>query len=95
MSEFVIIADSTSDLTKDVREKYDVDYVAMNYVIDGTEYVASLDWETHSAKEFYDFMRNGKRATTTQVPREAFISKFTHYLKEGKDVLYISCSSAL
>ena len=95
MSEFVIIADSTSDLTKDVREKYDVDYVAMNYVIDGTEYVASLDWETHSAKEFYNFMRNGKRATTTQVPREAFISKFTHYLKEGKDVLYISCSSAL
>ena len=56
MSEFVIIADSTSDLTKDVREKYDVDYVAMNYVIDGTEYVASLDWETHSAKEFYDFI---------------------------------------
>lgn len=95
MSEFVILADSTSDLTKDVREKYDIDYVAMNYVIDGTEYVASLDWETHSAKEFYDFMRNGKRATTTQVPREAFISKFTHYLKEGKDVLYISCSSAL
>ena len=95
MSEFVILADSTSDLTKDVREKYDIDYVAMNYVIDGTEYVASLDWETHSAKEFYDFMRNGKRATTTQVPREAFVEKFTQYLKMGKDILYIACSSAL
>ena len=56
MKKFVIITDSTSDMPKELREKYDVDYVAMNYVVDGKEFVASLDWESHSVKEFYDIM---------------------------------------
>lgn len=95
MSEFIIITDSTADLCKELREKYNVDYVKMNYVIDGVEYTASLDWENHSASEFYNMMRDGKRIMTTQVPREEYTNKFKSYLKEGKDILYISCSSAL
>ena len=55
MREFIILTDSTSDLTKQLREQYNVDYVPMNYVIDGQEYKASLDWESHSVKDFYDF----------------------------------------
>ena len=61
MSEFVIIADSTADLDKNLRDKYNIDYVKMNYVVDGIEYTASLDWENHSASDFYNMMRNGKR----------------------------------
>ncbi len=95
MREYVILADSTCDLNKELREKYNVDYVPMNYVVDDVEYVASLDWETHSPKEFYDLMRNGKRAYTTQVPQIAYQDKFRAALDAGKDVLYISCSSAL
>jgi len=95
MSEFVIITDSTADLYKELREKYNIDYVKMNYVIDGVEYTASLDWENHSVSDFYNMMRNGKRIMTTQVPREEYINKFKSYLSEGKDILYISCSSAL
>ena len=93
--KFAIVTDSTSDMNKELREKYNVDYVAMNYVLDGKEYPASLDWESHSPKELYDLMRAGKRITTTQVPRESFYEKFSSYLKEGLDVIYISCSSAL
>lgn len=95
MSEFVIITDSTADLYKELREKYNIDYVKMNYVIDGVEYTASLDWENHTVSDFYNMMRNGKRIMTTQVPREEYINKFKSYLSEGKDILYISCSSAL
>ncbi len=95
MNNFVIFADSTCDLGNDLREKHEILYVPMNYVIDGREYPAMLDWESHSAKEFYDIMRGGTRITTTQVPREAYVEKFTAALEEGKDILYISCSSAL
>ena len=95
MSNFVILGDSTCDLNKELRDKYGIEYVAMNYVLDGVEYTASLDWEHHSSKEFYDLMRNDKRILTTQVPREVYTEAFASYLKEGKDVLYISCSSAL
>lgn len=92
---FVLLADSTCDLNKDMRDKYGIEYVKMNYVIDGKEYPASLDWESHSAKEFYDIMRNGKRITTTQVPQETYINTFEKILETGKDAVYISCSSAL
>ncbi len=92
---FAIITDSTSDMCADLREKYNIDYVTMNYVLGDTEYPASLDWTSHSPKEFYDMMRNGKRFTTTQVPREQFEEKFTYYLDKGQDVIYVSCSSAL
>ena len=92
---FVIFADSTSDLGKDLRDKYDIDYVRMNYVVDGKEYEASLDWESHSMKDFYDMMRNGNIIKTTQVSREEYEKRFTEVLEAGKDILYIACSSAL
>lgn len=95
MRQFAIIGDSTCDLPRDIREKHSIDYVKMNYVLDKDEFPATLDWESHSSKEFYDLMRQGKRFTTTQVPRNVYTSVFTSYLEKDMDILYISCSSAL
>ncbi len=95
MSQFVIFGDSTCDLTKEIREKFDIDYVAMGFSVDDTEYEASLDWEFHSAKTHYNLMRGGKRVFTSQVHRNTYYDKFKAVLESGRDVLYISCSSAL
>ena len=95
MRDFIILTDSTSDLCKELRDKHNIDYVAMNITYDEKEFKASLDWEEYSAKELYDLMRNGKRVRTTQVPYNTYFDKFMECGKEGKDVLYISCSSAL
>ena len=95
MNDFVIMADSTADLDKNLRDRYEIDYVRMNYIVDGTEYTASLDWENHGSSEFYNMMRNGTRVLTTQVPRDEYTKKFEHHLDMGKDILYIACSSAL
>lgn len=95
MKDFIILTDSTSDLTLELRQQYGIEYVAMNYVVDGIEYKASLDWESHEPKQFYDLMRGGKRVFTTQVPRDTYENAFRDALDAGKDVLYISCSSAL
>ena len=95
MRDFKIIADSCSDLSAENRKKYDIDYALMNFVYDGNEYIASLDWEEYSPREFYDLMRNGKIVKTTQVPGERFIETFNKYVEEGKDVLYLACSSGL
>lgn len=95
MREFVIFGDSTCDLGKDLRDKYGIEYVAMNFSIDDKEYVADLDFGVYSVKEHYDFMRAGKRVFTTQVPKNSFYEAFSAVLEQGKDVLYISCSSRL
>lgn len=95
MRDFIILTDSTSDLCKELRDQYNIDYVAMNITYDEKEFKASLDWEEYSAKELYDLMRNGKRIRTTQVPYNVYLDKFVEYAKQDIDVLYISCSSAL
>ena len=95
MNRFVILTDSTSDMNRTLREQYNVDYVAMNYLIGDEEFEASLDWEYHTPNVFYDIMRNGTRITTTQVPQTAFAERFNAYLEQGCDVIYLACSSAL
>ena len=37
MRSFAILGDSTCDLNKDLRTQLDVDYVQMNFVLDGKE----------------------------------------------------------
>ena len=95
MNKFEIFVDSTSDMFTSLRKQFDIDYVWMNIVVKGEEKKASLDWDLYTPKEFYDWMRDGIKITTTLVPLEVFIDKWTKVLEEGKDVLYISCSSAL
>ncbi|MFA7110950.1 MAG: DegV family protein [Bacilli bacterium] len=95
MEKYVILGDSTCDLGKDLREKYNIDYCRMFITRGDKDYPASLDYDEYSAKELYDWMRNGERVFTSQVPEAEFVSVFTKYLDKGLDILYISCSSAL
>lgn len=98
MSNFVIIPDTSCDLTKDLREKYGItDYLhGILYHPDGKEELSTLDWENMTAKEYYDSMKGRKALYTTATPLVGEIfSVFEKHLKEGKDVLCISLSAAL
>ena len=86
MASFAILTDSTSDMSPEMLEQYNVDYAPMNYTMGEAEYPALLDWSIHSAKEFYDFMRKGIIIKTTQVPVPVFEKKFEEYLKQGLDI---------
>ena len=95
MRKVLIATDSCSDLTKSIRERYNIEYLKMNTVKDGKETTASLDWEYYSPKELYDTIRSGKRVTTTQVPAKEFERGFKEWLDQGYDIVYIACSSKL
>ena len=95
MRQFAIVTDSCGDLGKNLREKYQIDYVPMRFNYDDVDVPASLDWEFVPVKDFYNLMRNGKRIKTSQVNAEEYRKNFGDYLENGMDVLYISCSSAL
>ena len=95
MKDFVIFGDSVCDLDTATRNQFGIEYVAMNFSVDDEEFVASLDWTKEEAKQHYDLMRGGKRIITTQVPKSVYYDAFKSAIEEGKDVLYISCSSAL
>lgn len=87
-----IITDSCSDLGKELRERYDIDYARMKTSYNGKEEWASLDFEYYTPKELYDIMRDGDRVFTTQVPVEEFERIFKKYLELGFNIVYIGCS---
>ncbi|MCR5585070.1 MAG: DegV family protein [Lachnospiraceae bacterium] len=93
MNKVKIITDSCSDLSRDLRDKYDIDYAKMYTEYEGKETAASLDWDIYTPQELYKIMRDGKRVLTTQVPVQEFKRVFTKYINEGFDIVYIGCSS--
>jgi len=95
VKRFEIFGDSVCDLTTEMRNQFDIEYVPMNFSVDGVEYVASLDWGIEEAKKHYNLMRSGKRVFTTQVPKTVYYNRFREVLEQDQDILYIACSSAL
>lgn len=95
MKDYIILTDSTSDLTLQLRQEYGIEYVPMQYIIDGVDYKASLDWESHDPKAYYDLMRGGCRVYTSQILKDTCHKVFADAVAAGKEVVYIGCSSAL
>lgn len=98
MSDFVIIPDASSDLTKDLRERFNIpDYIQGTiYFPDGREALADLDWELIDPKTYYESM-SGRNALykTASAPWGNIMSVYEKHLKAGKDILAITLSSAL
>ena len=95
MRNYVIVTDSCSDLDKELREKYAIDYIPMHMMLEGKDYPADLDWGDFSAEEFYKILKDGKRFLTAQINVAEYTEAFEKYILDGYDVLSISCSSAL
>ena len=97
MGDFVILTDSSTDLTKDLRERFGVtDYLPGIVVLpDGKKEESTLDWELMSPDEYYGSMTKDAIYTTGIKNIELQEEFFEKYLKQGYDILNISLSSAL
>ena len=97
--DFVIVVDSCSDLSTQLRQENGIEYVKMGLVKKlkegDVEVKASLDWDLFTNKELNDWQRNGMIIKTSQVSNEEYQTMFNKIVNEGKNVLYIACSSAL
>lgn len=92
MRNFVITADSNSDLLPDYIKENQIGIIPHYYNIDGVVYGDEINL---TPKEFYDKMRNGVMPTTMASNPLVIYDTFTSYVKEGYDVLHISFSSSL
>ena len=66
MGDFVILTDSSTDLTKDLRERFGItDYLPGIVVLpDGKKEDSTLDWELMSPDEYYGSMTKDAIYTT-------------------------------
>ena len=90
MNNLKIICDSLSDIPKNLREKYDIEMVPLTVRFGEDEYKDGIDLEP---KNFYDMLREGKLPQTSQATYTQFKEVFDKFIKEGKEILYISGSS--
>lgn len=95
MQTYVIMTDSTTDITKDMVDELELVIMPLQVTIDGESYYNYLDERGLDIKKFYGLIRAGKIATTNQVNVGAFSESFEEILKSGKDILYIAFSSGL
>ena len=90
MSNFVIIPDASSDLTKELRDRFHIPAYLKGtiYFPDGREEAADLDWELIDPVTYYKSMSNRNVLYKTASSKIGeVISVYEGFLKEGKDIL--------
>lgn len=96
MNEYIVITDVGGDLPAEVAEKNGIEVIRMAFSFSEEEtYWHYPDFRNYGAKEFYDRLRAGESASTSQVSVGDYVEAFTPILEQGKDILCLCLSSAI
>lgn len=95
MSKFVILTDSSCDLSQELADELNVKVLPLSLTVKGKEYKNYLDGREIGFKEFYTMLRNGENAKTSAINVATFLNEMESILKNGNDVLCLSFSSGL
>lgn len=94
-NSYVIVSGATLDLPQAIVEEYELEVIPMDVRLGEQDYKFHPDEKTLTCKEFYERLRAGETAVTSQINPATFKEVFRGFLEEGKDVLYIAFSSGL
>ena len=92
MNQYVIVCDSSCDLSEEQISKRGIYCVQLSFRFNGENEMKCMDM---SPDEFYSKMRNGLTAKTSGANTHEFMIEFEKLLKNGLDIIYIGFSSAL
>ena len=93
---YQIFTDTSSGMSKSLRDQFKIDYFRMGIVVDRDEKLGDLDFVDFSREEMYNWVRDPNiKVRTSLVTAKEFEKKSLPYLEKGIDILYIACSGAL
>ncbi len=95
MSEYIIVTDSSADLTQELVEELGISVLPLSFTIRGTTLEDHPDKRNMSSKEFYQLLRDGETSTTAAVNMQQYMDLLDPVLSGGKDVLILSFTSCL
>jgi len=95
MRDYVIVSDATLDLPYSVIKEYGIRVIPMGVDINNEVYNFHPDEKELKIDEFYEKLKAGADAHTTQITPIVFTEYFKNILNEGLDLLYIGFSSGL
>ncbi len=92
MKEYLILTDSSADLTPEMTAELGIKTVQLEVMIDGE---GSCPNNEVDPKEFYAKLREKRGAKTSACGIDRFMGIFEPLLQAGKDLLYLGFSSGL
>lgn len=93
MKKVVITVDSAADLPRNIAEKYGIEIMPMNVIINGEE---KKDGVNITACEIFDYVDNtGRIPKTSAVPPAEYTEFFEQFTKCGNAVVHLSFCSEL
>ena len=94
---YVIIADTCVDLSKEQRAQYGIEYPIAGAVIfpNGEAKVADTDWEHMTHEEFFHSMEKKAVYKSTLPNPYEVVSACEKFFKEGKDILAVTLSGGI
>ena len=95
MSDFVMLTDSSADLSAQMVQQADVEVIPLSFNIQGRTYHNYPDNREMDPALFYDMLRAGELATTAAVNVGEYVQAIEPFLEQGLDVLVLAFSSGL
>ena len=94
MRDYVIATDSDTEIPFTYSDEHNIPVFLMPYTVNGEERLFDLRRNT-DFKAFNQELRDGAEAVTSTRPPADIADFFREIVKDGKEVLYLSFSSAL
>lgn len=94
MSNFVLAATTTADMPKSFFVERNIEYLYFTFLLDDVTYEDNFG-ESYPFDKFYQRIVEGGMPTTCQINVDQHMEFFESFLKEGKDVLFVSLSSGI
>ena len=95
MSNYVIMTDSSCDLTHEMAEQLGLHVIPLTVNSPKGDFRNFLDHREVAVETFYGYLRAGDMCKTSAANTATFTEEMEGYLEAGKDVLYLGFSSGL
>lgn len=95
MNKVIVIADSTTDLSKELIEKYKIKVVPLHVTIPGddTDYLDGVNLDAEQIYEIVD--KNGKTPKTGARNTAELIEDFRPYIEQGCDIIFTGIGASM
>ena len=90
MSDFIILTDSSADLSAEMAQELDVQVIPLSFIMEGRTYRDFPDNREMDPHLFYEALRQGEEATTAAVNVGQYTEALEPLLQAGKDVLILA-----
>ena len=91
---FAVVTDTGANITDKVRDHYGIVVVPLTLVLEGEE-LQFTSTEGFDHDEYYQKLKDGMKASTSQINPAQFAQSFEPILEKGEDILYIGMSGGV